>query len=238
MSNLGPPKHLSDEQLVAQLLERPAPSRVVPFPAKRDIPGAINGEVRLIMIDPVEGSRQKAKTAELVRSLLQSQSDGREITSADMATPHAREMYNDWLTAAYVALATWSVDPVGGTPEQPVYRALFPKGARQVMDPKKGGLYSDEIAILFTSYMTMELELGPRAQVLCTGNDMYLNMWIEKVKAGAWSLDPFSSLASQDLAELCLQALRKIDHHVQSGSITLDLPFSTSPDTSESSHQE
>ena len=240
---LGPPENISDEALVAYLLERPAPSRVVPFPAKegedpRAIAGQVRAEVRIVLVDPIEVSKAKAKTIERIRGFLQSQAGKREIDSGDMNTRYANEMYNDWLTAEMVSLCTWSVQHVNADPSKPIYKRLFPHGAPQVMDPKRGGLYSDEIAILFTKYMVAELELGPRNQVLFANNDSFLNMWIEKLKRGMWSLDPFSSLAFQDLAELCSAALQRLDKAVRSGSVTLDLPYLSSPDTSESSPTE
>lgn len=239
MTNIpGPPESMTAEELVAALCERPAPSRVVPFPAKhidRDggqLPKAIKANVRIMMVDPFDISRAKVKAVGHVKKLLTTKG-GREPTAADLDSTYAQELRNDWLTAEMVSLCTWSENPANSDPDKPVYERIFMGGAEQVMDPKKGGLFSDEIAVLFTNYMTMELELGPREQVLLEGNDVTLNLWLERIKRGLWSLSPFSSLAFQDLAELTLLAFRKIDQNLQSGAITLDLPSWNSPSSSE-----
>jgi hypothetical protein len=191
-----------------------------------------------MMVEPLLLSKAKAKTGEMIRQMLAEMAGGkREITPADLGTPYAKEMYNDWLAAELIALSTWSVNPINDDPEHPLYMRIF-DSAKQVLDPKKGGLYSDEITIMFTNYMLMELELGPREQVLFAGNDSVLNLWMERLKEGMWKLDPFSSLAWLDLAELCSAALQKLHSLVSSGSVVLDLPFSSLPSTSESSPTE
>lgn len=217
-----PPRHLSDEELVSALATRPRPSRIV------DFPGLENGRVRIMV--PVMRDHQEARSlAEAtVRKELKYRLN-REPTADDLSSHVSQQLIGDETAMELMSRCCWSVEPIGGGGEDgrpPVYKRLFADAAWL-----RNNLDADQIAILFTEWQLVVRECGPRYSTLSESD---LDLWIERLKAGAWTLGPLAFMDSLDLAELCLSACKEISELRSSGSPTPESPSGNSPSSSES----
>lgn len=235
MLNGAPPPDVAPDELVARLASREQLSRVVDFPAK---PGASNtsGQLRIVILPAMEKTKAKSEAGKITRQQLKTDL-GREPTAEDLGTDYAREMLNDVLVASLICRFSRSRDPIGevGESRRVTYGRIF-KSPEWVLN----NFSSDEVALLMMEYQILEVEEGPREQVLLD-DPFILQMWIERAKKGLWTLGPLASLAFLDLAELARFALKKIDEAQSLGFNILDpqflssLPSGTSqPATSES----
>jgi hypothetical protein len=225
----GAPPDISPDELVMQLSSREQPSRVVDFPAK---PGASNtsGQLRIIILPAMEKTKAKSEAGKITRNQLKVDL-GREPTVDDLSTDYAREMLNDVLVASLICRFSRSRDPIGevGENRRVTYGRIF-KSPEWVLN----NFSSDEVALLMMEYQILEVEEGPREQILLD-DPFILQMWIDKAKKGMWTLGPFVSLAFLDLAELARFALKRIEEAQSLGCNILDpqflnsLPSGTSP---------
>lgn len=211
----GPPDIPADE-LVMRLSERDLPSRVIDFPSRGGA-GNKGGKLRIQILKAMDKTKAKAEAGQIVRNQLK-ENLGREPSAEDMSTDYAREMVNDALVASLICMFCRSVNPIGevGEGRRVTYGRIF-KSAPWVLN----NLSSDEISILMLEYQVMEVEDGPREQVLLD-DPFILRLWIDKAKQGAWKLGPFASMAFLDLAELCRFSFQVIDKAQSLGFDILD----------------
>lgn len=110
-----------------------------------------------------------------------------KIPIAEWDTETARAIIGDIAAKEMISYWIWSEQDYGnGT-----YARIF--GSSKDVELT---LSADEIAVLFSLCQQVQLELGPRLQVL---TDHEVDMWIERLKDG---FDPLAYLQSPDLALL------------------------------------
>lgn len=228
MQQNGAPPDLPADELVAKLASRELPSRVIDFPSKE---GASNtsGQLRLVILKAMDKTMAKSEAGKITRAQLKIDL-AREPNQDDLATDYAREMLNDVLAACLIYRFARSRDAIGevGESRRVTYGQIF-RSPQWVLN----NLSSDEIAILMLEYQILEVEEGPREQVL-TDDPFVLQLWIDKLKKGMWVLGPLASLAYLDLAELLRFTLQRIDEAQSLGCHILDPTFLASLNSSTS----
>lgn len=225
------PPDIPADELVARLASRDMPSRVIDFPY-REGAGNTSGQLRIIILMAMDKTMAKGEAGRITREQLRLDLK-REPTAEDMSTDYARDMLNDVLAACLICRFARSRDPIGATGEErrTTYGRIF-RSPEWVLNH----LSSDEIAILMLEYQILEVEDGPREQVL-VDDPFILQMWIDKLKRGAWALGPFASCAFLDLAELTRFALRRIEEAQSLGCRILDPQFMNSLSSSMSASE-
>ena len=218
----GPPLNLTPQSLVALMSESPRPSKVV------DYPGIDNAKLRIV-VPPIIDHSQARALAECTIRLDMKTRLGREPTADDLSSDTARQLIGDETAMEMMARCCVGVEPIGHigpSGKTPVYPRLF-ADAKWIRD----NLSAQQVAILFSSFMSVVHELGPEFQFM---GDDELDAWLRRLQEGMWSMDPLSCLASLDLAELTLCACKEVVRLRSLGSRPRESPSESSPSSSRS----
>jgi hypothetical protein len=216
----GPPDSLTAEELAQYLANRPAPEKTVDLPESMNVEREKLNKIKFII--PADSVSQAARFDALchVRSIL-AKRYGRDIKADDLEPSIVQDLIGDRCakeTLARVTFAPIEGETLGDTNK---------KNARRIFlsaDHLEQTLQSEEIKILFDLWLITQNELGPRASVLTHEKDIQ-QLWIDKLKAGAWSLGPLAWLALADARELACSALKTIEEYQRLGLPLLDPSF-------------
>lgn len=184
MSGNGPPPEYDSGALLAALLERPRPSKVIPFPSEQ-AKGTPFENIRIV-VTPGNAQRESQHAAHLRMQAM-------KLPLEEWKTETGASMLGDFVAKEMLARMVHGV-----TEHSPnVYARVFANSS----DVERA-LSGDEIAVLFDHAMRIQLELGPRLQVL---TDAEVDAWIETLKGG---FDFLARLQSVDL-ELLVRGLHR-----------------------------
>jgi hypothetical protein len=184
MTGNGPPPEYSSGALLAALLERPRPSKVIAFPSEQ-AKGTPFEKIRVV-VPPADAQRQAQLAAHRRMQAL-------NLPMEEWKTETGAGMLGDFVAKEVLARMLFGLEE--HTPG--VYARIFANST----DVEKA-LSSDEIAVLFEHVARIQLELGPRLQVL---TDAQVDAWVEVLKGG---FDPLAYLQSPDL-ELLIRGLHR-----------------------------
>lgn len=201
MENYGAPlPETSPEELVLMLASRDPASQLVDFPLNRTVVG-VSGKpiqkIRMCILKARQKIQAKGEAGRIIREQFKADF-GRAPTADDLSAFDIQRQFDDILACEILVRACRSEKRINSEGSPAVYGALF-ENSGWLMD----NLTSDELGILFQLYMTTEIEVGAREQVL-DDDPIVLKRWVEKCKRGLWALGPLQVLASLDLAELVL----------------------------------
>lgn len=220
MSAKGPPDTLTAEELVQHLANRTAPEKIVDLPESMCVLGETLKKIKIV-IQP-DNAHSAASMAALahVRERL-GKLYKREIKTDDLEPQIVKDLVGDRCAKEMLARSLYAPGDSGtiGDSEKKINRRLF-VSADQIEEL----LHSDEIAILYDLFLTVSDEIGPRQHVLSQDPEV-LQMWISRLKEGAWSLGPLAWLALADVRELCLSALRLLATYEENGLPLLTQSF-------------
>lgn len=210
--NGEPLPDLSPAELVVMLASRDPASDIVDFPINNqlvlDRAGKPVERIRMCILKAREKIQCKTEASRLVRAQFKADYR-RDPTADDMSAFDMQNQYDDLFACELLVRACRSEKRINGADQRAVYAAIFESSAWLI-----DNLTSDEIGILFQLYLTTELKVGAREQVL-DDDPITLKRWVDKLKQGMWALRPLAPLASADLGEL-VRGLSKLVSTVES----------------------
>jgi len=207
MSN-GPPPGYDSKALLAALLERPRPSKVVEFPSDQ-AKGTPFEQIRLVV--PRASAKQDAQLAAHRRM------QSLKLPIEEWKTETGAAMLGDFCSKECLVRMIHGVEEHANG----IYARVFgdSKDLENALSP-------DEIDVLFTLAMQVENELGPRLHVF---TDADVELWVEALKDG---FDFLAYLQSPDLVRLVrgLHRLVLTERAKSTGSSPPDSLLSSSRD--------
>jgi hypothetical protein len=223
MSENGPPDTLTAEELVHHFANRPAPEKIVDLPESMHIAGEKYKKIRIVIPPEKAEADSRFDALTQVRGELKKRY-GREIKTDDLEPKIVQDLVGDRCAKEMLARCIFAPQSAGtiGDSDKPILKRVFMSA-----DHIEQSMHSDEIAILYALMMSVMRELGPRQSVLIQDKET-LQLWVDRLKEGAWSLGPLEWLALADLQELCCAALRLLATYADSGLPLLSESFEES----------
>lgn len=204
----GPPANIEPSELFRLLSEMPRPSQVVDFPRKIGPDGKPLPKMAIWVLTQEEQMACRRSAERLAQEHVK---DGKKGSLG------YEELYSDAMFVEVLFRAC----RVEGDLSRPVFPT--PKHIRQTLS-------TDEIAVLFRNYMTVQLELGP---IVATMTEEQMNAWIERLAEGG-SAFPFDSWDS-DVQRVLLLFMARLVVSLRTGtnSVGEQLVDSSSESTSD-----
>jgi hypothetical protein len=207
------------EELVVYLASRDPNTEVYDFPVRSEVMLGRDGKPiakhRMQILKGTPKEEAKKEASRVVREQFKA-TWGRNPTADDMAAHDIHDQYNDFLACEILVRACRTEQRINSEGAPAIYGAIF-ESAQWMLDK----LESDEIGILFQQYLMTEITKGARDHIL-DEDPLTIKIWLNKVKRGMWVLGPLASLASADLAELCLSCLKHLNRLESFGLPILD----------------
>jgi hypothetical protein len=219
--NGAPPSDKTDEELVLLLESRDPASAVVDFTLNREIADQFSGKsitkFRIQILTSAQKIQAKQRASVICRDTFKAQWR-RDPTADDTNAVDYHLQFEDYLAIEMLYDACRRVDK-SNSEGRAIYGRLF-RSPQWMRD----NLTAQEMAILFRQMMFVEVEQGSIEQVL-DDDPATLRLWLDRVKAGLWKLDPLARLASADSGELILSWCRLADKLESFGFPILDPQF-------------
>ena len=186
----GPPEDVPPGELF-QILKRPLPSAVVPFP-RRTADGKPVGSVRLQIIHPDEQAFARIRGIERARSKF-------KLSREDQEGTIGSGVVSDCVIAEILSLVCRSAENHGND-EKEFYPLVF-----RDADAVGQTLSSDEMAVLYNAYLLVQTKFGPFDKTIQSEDE--LSAWIKRLVEGAaeFPLQQLSSVHWADAASLLAQ---------------------------------
>jgi hypothetical protein len=179
----GPPDDVEPGELFRKLMERPAPSAVIPFPRK-DEHGKPIGSVRIQVLSMTDHDDARLDANEKLK---------KKVGKEDRGLPTIEAVAGDLVARELLAKAC-RIEEDRGEPGKPFYPRIFPSA-----EAIGQALTADETAVLFSAYLQAQNKWGPFEKTVQTEEE--LSQWIKRLVEGAREF-PLSQISSVHWAEL------------------------------------
>lgn len=216
MSGNGPPSKTAPSLLVAALLQKPRPSKVINF--GEFVKAAVGTQFEKVRV-VVPPARAHGEAQLAAHNRLR---DEVKLPPDQWESEVGKSILSDLVAKEMIAKTLHSVEEIAPG-----------KWARLLTDSKDVDAIfsSEEVAVLFDLWLGVQRELGPRLSVLTPKE---ADSWVEVLKDG---MDPIWRLGYLDVATLAFGLAQQL-HQLRQSSSESDQPSSppsTSPDSWESS---
>ncbi len=210
---MGPDKSIPASELFLKLMETPRPTELVDYPRK-DENGNPVGKLRIQVLTQEEHDRARIAAHRSMRE--------QGLDNEDLKGNAVQEVLGDTVARELLAMACLTENGPDDGNGRPMYGRIF----QDAKDLKK--IRSDEIAVLFQSYMATQAKYGPYESIV--GDEAELNAWVKRLVEGGSGF-PLLRLPLPALLELTSLLAQKI----YTASKAVDSLWSSLPDTLKSS---
>lgn len=186
----GPPHHISEAQLWAEITAHKRPYREVDFPRKRPDTGQPYCKIVLIVLTPAEEIINAARADEYVKKTLGIQKNGEVSRGYNVVYDNAAGVQTLYESARFV---------------DDHDRRFFPSA-----EALRDVLTTDELAVLIEAYSQMRAEIGP---IISTMTQLEMEAWLDVLEAGAERVSPLYLLSpaqKNDLIYFYAERLRTL----------------------------
>ncbi len=183
----NPPDNISPSELWLALTQLPRPHKMVDIP--RCFPGT-NTPVGQVAMQPLTQEEQMAVNAEADRFTKKLMQDPQKRDEANLGYQHT---FANEVAVQILARVCRDVNDV----KKPAFPS--PKLMRETFT-------ADEVGVMFSQYLTVQLELGP---IVAEMSEEEMEAWIRKLALGG-SAFPFSSLSWEMQQRLVLFSAQRL----------------------------
>lgn len=164
---MGPDKSIPPSELFLKLLETPRPTELVDYPRK-DENGNPIGKLRIQVLAQEDHDRARIAAHRTMKE--------QGLDNEDLKGNAVQEVLGDTVARELLAMACLTETGPDDGNGRPMYGRIF----QDAKDLKK--IRSDEIAVLFQSYMATQAKYGPYESIV--GDEAELNAWVKRLVEG------------------------------------------------------